>query len=124
MSAEGSSYIRHQIPNAERLAGCTIRLFQSDVPSFEVRIIFTGWSGVALDGPENEKTRNELEWYSQIAVEGVKEFAAERDIDLTAYTIELSRFLYHLIDTNPRDFKRAGRNAFAAAWAALHGRDL
>ena len=106
------------------MAGLSVRLFRTQGSEIEVRIVFTGWSGKSLEGPEHEKERNDLEHYARVAIEGMKEFAAERDIDLTAYTVELSRFLYHLIDTHPREFKRAGRNAFAAAWGALHNRDL
>ena len=125
MSAEGSSYIRSQSPGAERLAGLSLTLFRNSEPGFELRIRYTSWSGASLiEGAENERERGEIEWYANLAVEGIKAFAAERNIDLSAYTIEMHRFLYHPLDTKAAHFKRAGRNAFAAAWAALHDQDL
>ncbi len=120
MNSEGSSYIRHQSPGGERMAGCTIKLWRQPSADLKTKIVFTGYTGAEIE----ESQQREIEFYADVALDGVKEFAAERNIDLAHYIVELSQFLIHPLDTKVSDFKQAGRNAFAAAWAAMHNQNL
>ena len=120
MIAEGSSYIRHQTPGGERLAGLTLKLGRHNGGELEAKIVYTGWSGSEIE----EKERRTIEFYAHVALEGIKEFAAEREIDLSIYRLEFSKFLVHPVDTKDSDIKLAGRNAFASAWAISHTQAL
>ncbi len=113
MYAIGSSYLIQQSPGAERFGGLTLKLWPNHSGSPSRNILLSSWT-------EAQTIREDIRFLTSMAEEGIKQFAAEQQIDLSNYNWELSRFAYHPIDSKPEVFRLAGYNAFASAWATWH----
>ena len=108
--AIGSSYFIQQTPGAEMLGGVEVVL---RVPKSE-----TGRLIVSNTLWQSEETRDDIGEFQQQAVDGIHDYASQKEIDLSRFDIELRGFLIHDVDSHPRLYFFTAQNALQSALAS------
>ncbi len=105
--AIGSSYLIQQSPGAEMVGGLEVKVQHGNG---QVIIETTLWH------PRKEGDIPQV--YINEAVKGVGKYAADNDINLSAFDITLRYFVYHPVDSRPKLYFLAGQNALQSAMNA------
>jgi hypothetical protein len=113
--AVGSSYLLRQVLGSERIGGVQLTVRGSNVGRIEVHT--TDWR-------TNETIEKFPAEFVTAVLDGIKDFAKEKSIDLSCYHIVASNFLLHPVDSNPKCYYQAGRSALRAALEAIKVKDL
>ena len=117
MYAIGSSYLIRQTPGGEQFGGLTVTIRPRRSSTSQLDIQLTDWK-------TNKPIEENIGYLANEAFKGLQAFAEEHHIDLENFSITLSKFAYHPVDSAAKTFRKAGYLAFAAAWQTWHMNDI
>ncbi|MEM7034294.1 MAG: hypothetical protein AAF629_32425 [Chloroflexota bacterium] len=117
-TAIGSSYLIRQVAGSERMGGLQVTLRRRTDNAGSVSIEPTLWR----TGDISEDSI--VMGYGKLATSAIEEFITAHGLDLTAFDITLSHFLYHPLDSHPDCYRQAARSALRSALEALSMRDF
>lgn len=115
--AIGACYWIRQIPGSERLGGLQVTIHPNVGGGGTIRVVATARrTGEELVGL--------IEPYVDEAIRGIREVATRHAVRLEDLDVELSEFLDHDVDSDPRCDYQAGKSAFRSALEGLRVADL
>ena len=114
--AIGSSYLIRQVAGSERLGGLRVTLYPRCDNSGKIDIQLTDWH----TGEQHEYPMQDM---VHAASNAIQELADEYSFDLSQLDIKLDRFVFHDVDSDPRCYAQAARNAFRSALESLRSND-
>lgn len=107
--AIGSSYLIQRSPGAEQVGGLEILLTYPSGVSGRITIENSIY--------DSSEIRDDLESYTKEASRGLHNYAAENNIDLSAFDITMRRFFVHDVDSRPYLYFLAAQYALRSALA-------
>ena len=113
MRAIGSSYLVRQSPSAERYGGVTVEIRPRKATQGTIVALPTDWR-------TEKPIEDDVAFLTDAAIEGIKKFAKDNDLNLDEWDIAVSRFAYHPIDSSARTTQIAAYNAAASAFASWY----
>ncbi|MEN1680950.1 MAG: hypothetical protein AAGJ46_15280 [Planctomycetota bacterium] len=114
--AVGASYLIRQVAGSERQGGLQVTLYPRSDNSGTIEVKLT-------DRVTGELHPYPLPEMADVAVDAIKELAAEHSFDLTQLDVKLDRFDFHRVNYMPACYTQAARSAFRAAMESLQGED-
>ncbi|MFO1019186.1 MAG: hypothetical protein U0903_00580 [Planctomycetales bacterium] len=114
--AFGSSYVVKQFPKGERVGGVTVTISPRSSGG-KIEVLLTKYhTGELHSQPED------LASSAEAAVEGIRQWAADANVNLDQWDILIDRFFFHDVDSFDKIFHTAAYSAVQGAFATWNTR--